>query len=714
MPLDEITCQINRVIWRAPNSRFSILAIRIGERDETALGDIADPVPGETLCCWGSWEDDKKGRGRQFKFTRFQRVLPCTADTILHYIVKVAKWVGPKVGQRIVEIYGSETLTVLKDSPERVAKEINGITLMRAEDIAKALKGNENEEQMALQMGELCGGIVPDHIVAAAVKRWDDPVGEIRTNPYALMRFPGCGFAIADRVAEKLGIVGEHPMRMGAAMRSILRSVAAQKGHTWIHEDEAQVELIRLTGVTDTSKAINAECVYNPLTERWHLLDNYEAESCIAGSILRLVSTKRELPPHTIDTAGWATDQQEALATLEKSQFSLLVGPPGTGKTWTLGQFVSALSTTAIRIRLAAPTGKAAKRMSEAMMDTGITACTIHRLLEPKAGPDGQMLFQRSSINPLEADVLIVDETSMLDVHLAAQLLMAVPDGCRVIFVGDDYQLPSVGAGAVLRDLLESKSIPTARLTEIKRNNGAIVRACHTLFKGRAPKPENRALDISTGHNWRHLESDDKDYIAGQVTALATEWAESKGYKRTEVMIVTPFNHKNKRELSCYDFNARVQRVVNPPVDDVSMAGDIRVGDRVVRLSNGVVTDQNEDQVTVVNGDLGVVKAIDKKYVTVAFEAPDRIAKMPRGEADLALAYSLTCHKMQGSEAKVIILPLHPSFGPFPCREWIYTAMSRAREILLTVGTISVIHQWAQRSVRRERQTWLAEMMGVR
>lgn len=711
MGLETLEATIEKVRFRAADSRFCILVMEGGL---SALGDMADPLEGEAVRLFGNHSNHDK-YGAQFKFQRFERLRPVGNRAIRDYLVKTAKWVGPSVADRMLEKYGDKTLEILKAEPKKVAEEIKGITAARAVEISEMLKAGEKEERIALEMGELCSGRVPDNVVKGAVTLWGNNAPDVvRANPYDLTKIRGCGFAGADRVAAKLEIVGTDPRRLAAALCYVVKLAAQRDGHTRLDQSGAELVAGDLAGCAMSPQGILAALKEDLVSvgDDYALPRYQNAEKEIAGHFERLSGGEKDRAHKATDFGGMAEDQVEATYTVLQNSFSLLVGAPGTGKTWTLARIVAAYMGEGNRIALAAPTGKAAKRMTEMLADTcGGNAVTIHRLLEPIKTSAG-FQFSRDANTPIDADVLVVDETSMLDVELAAQLLCAVPDGCKVIFVGDDHQLPSVGPGAVLRDMIRV-GVPTARLVEIKRNTGEIVQACHCIKDGKPPGPTDGPLNIEAGHNWRHIEISSPAGIADQVTWLVTEWAAEKKIPAAEVMVVSPFNHVNMRELSCRDFNERLQEALNPPGPGAaSVAGGIREKDRVVRLSNGTAEGVEEKWTyPIVNGDIGVVKRILPKHIHVKFGNPDRFVALTRKDANLALAYALSCHKMQGSEARVIVLPLHKSFGSFPSREWIYTAFSRAKEILITVGTIGTLAKWVGRQTNGLRRTGLPSLM---
>jgi exodeoxyribonuclease V alpha subunit len=409
-----------------------------------------------------------------------------------------------------------------------------------------------------------------------------------------------------------------------------------------------------------------------------------------------------DLTPHiSIDLKGLAPDQQEAFRLAMTHPVFILTGAPGTGKTYLLRRIIEQFTEWNCSIALAAPTGKAAKRMTEVI---GMPAMTIHRLL----GPEPRMFkgelyfgFARGGGDPIPADLLVVDEFSMVDISLAASLFRAVAAGTRVLIVGDHYQLPSVGPGAVLRDLLAAR-VPSYELTEIKRNTGDIVKACHAIKDGRPAVPSHH-LDPDAGLNFRHIEESDPFEIQEIVRNLVTKRLPMRGYDPVwDVQVLSPRNESTA--LSCLDLNVLLQGALNihSPVPGVPF----RVSDKVIQLKNEAIGDK-----FVVNGDLGEVKEINDAEIKVNFLYPDRLVRIKRKAHHLRLAYCVTIHKMQGSEAPVIIIPVHTCFGGFFNREIIYTALSRAQDICITVGEFHALETATGRVGNVRRITRLAELI---
>lgn len=392
------------------------------------------------------------------------------------------------------------------------------------------------------------------------------------------------------------------------------------------------------------------------------------------------------------------SEQLSALQMVVDNQVSILCGAPGVGKTYTLKAILEGIKFG--KVTLAAPTGKAAKRMSEA---TGRDASTIHRLLGPMPGMDGGFVFSFNDQNLLLVDFIVIDETSMVPTGLLADLLRAVGPETGILFVGDPDQLPSVGAGSCLRDMINSGCIPVTRLTEIQRNSGDIVKACHRIKDGKSYVPSPK-LDPESGLNLRHIEEGSPWKIQDIVLDLVTEKMPKRGYDPLwDVQVLSAVNDRG--ELSCKDLNGLLKLKLNstaPPDEKWS------VGDKVINTKNMTVKGSYGLPEYIVNGDMGTIVDTEGKFLTVEFRDPPRTVDIFKGENYLLHAYCITCHRMQGSEAPVIIIPIHTSFGLID-RTWIYTAISRAKTICITVGQFEAVQRAIAKETAAKRKTYLQE-----
>jgi exodeoxyribonuclease V alpha subunit len=406
------------------------------------------------------------------------------------------------------------------------------------------------------------------------------------------------------------------------------------------------------------------------------------------------------------------TDEQMAAVEMVKAhKISVLTGGPGTGKTTTVNEILSWAESQRLAVAMAAPTGKAAKRMTEA---TGREASTIHRLLGGHVEGD-DFVFEFGPGRPIHTDLLVIDEVSMVTSALMADLLRAVrADGTRLLIVGDEGQLPSVGPGAVLRDILASGVVPNTRLTKIHRNSGEIVRACHRIAGGQTYAP-CAELDPATGKNLRHVEIDGPDRVAEIVRKIVAERMPERGYDPIwDVQVISPMNSRTC--LSCDALNTVLQDTLNPgAASGDEKLGPWRVGDKIIQIKNESLKNarrsenEPEDKVPVVNGDMGRVVEFQDAKMVVEFFDPQRFAVVSRKKNNLLLAYAVTCHRMQGSEAPVVIVPVHTVFGPFLNRSWVYTAISRAKDICITVGRFRAIAGAIGRHDGERRRTRLKE-----
>jgi exodeoxyribonuclease V alpha subunit len=622
-------------------------------------------------------------------------------------LVKVAKWVGPVVGRRIIDAFGEKALEILKQEPERAAVCIKGLTLERAEEISKGLLKNEDLEAATVELESILGGHhLPRHTISTLIEKYHaDAPARVRRNPYVLMEVRGIGFLSADRVAMAMGFDRESIARRIAGSLYALEDAAESRGHTCLPLEKFIERVQSLIGIGPGEDAIawleaNEKIWRGPDTIA--LADLAQDETEIAGIVRMLLCKAQDLSnAEFIDLKGMAPDQQKAFRLSMAHPVFILTGAPGTGKTYTLRRIIKQFQEWNHRIALAAPTGKAAKRMSEM---TGMPASTIHRLLGPEpyqAGAETRFSFHYGVASPLPVDLVIVDEFSMVDVPLAASLFRAIAPGTRVLIVGDHYQLPSVGPGAVLRDLLAAL-VPSYELTEIKRNTGDIVKACHAIKDGWSPTP-SPTLNPEAGHNLRHIEESDPVRIQEIIREIVAQRMSQRDYDPVwDVQVLSPMNERTL--LSCLHLNELLQGAlnINPPVKGTPF----RRADKVLQRKNESINEE-----FVVNGDLGEVGIINDSEIGVEFRYPDRSVRIKRKDHHLTLAYCLTIHKMQGSEAPVIIMPLHSSFGGFFNRELVYTGISRARDICITVGEWGALLAASGRVGNARRITRLVELL---
>jgi len=399
--------------------------------------------------------------------------------------------------------------------------------------------------------------------------------------------------------------------------------------------------------------------------------------------------------------------QQQAFEMVKTYPISLLSGAPGTGKTFTLKTIIPWAESEGYDIACAAPTGKAAHQISKA---TERPASTIHRLLEAMYDErKGKFFFKRDRNNPLKATFLIIDECSMVDLSLMASVMDAVDlSRTKLLLIGDAFQLPSVSPGAVLRDLIDSEIIPHVELTEVQRNSGDIVKACHDIKDGKYYTPSAK-IELPE-LNLRHLSITSPNLIQKKIEDLVCGWAPYMGYDPVkDVQVLSPVNSRG--ELSCDKLNALLQDRLNP--NQKVEKTIFRLGSKVIYTKNSRVSSTEGKETMVLNGDMGYVIDMpkDRRQMILRFENPRRDVVIPLSTKDVKLAYCVTCHRMQGSESPVVIIPFHTSFGYFVTRQWIYTAISRAQKICITVGQESAIKQAIDNNTIGNRKTMLSEKL---
>ncbi len=696
---------VERVTYANPENGYSVVRLSVkGKLDlVTVVGNLADVNAGESLELVGTWTRHRQ-YGRQFQVQSYRTVLPATAEGITKYLGSgMIKGIGPVMAGRIVDRFGSGTLDVIEHEPRRLL-DVLGIGRKRVDQITGAW---EEQKQIREVMIFLQGhGVRPSWAVKIYKAFGNTSVDVVREDPYRLAReINGIGFKTADQIARNLGLPADSPRRVAAGVAYALGEMA-NEGHVYAPEGElvhTAAEMLEVPselvqqGVRDLEEEeqVQRERIVYPLADERageavreeqavYLRPFYYGEIGVAHrlqDLLRYPSSRLDalqnvMWPVLLADSGdtqLSERQREAVQTALTRKVTVLTGGPGTGKTTTVRTVIDLLDRFQRRYALASPTGRAAKRLAET---TGRPAKTIHRLLGFVPGEG----FKHDDQNPLEVDMLIVDETSMLDLLLANHLLKAVAPGTHVLLVGDVDQLPSVGAGNVLRDIIDSGQVPVVRLDLIFRQaqDSLIVSNAHRINKGLLPTFSKTATDFFL------FVQDDPDQAAELVVDIVRNRIPRKfGYRPMEdIQVLTPMY---RGAVGVSNLNDRLQAALNPPATNKGerrLAGrSFRVGDRVIQLRNNYDLD-------VYNGDVGRIEGIDVTNQSLHVRIDDRVVRYEWSEADeLALAYAISVHKAQGSEYRAVVLPVMTTHYMMLQRPLLYTAVTRAQELVVLVGT---------------------------
>ena len=708
---------VERITFHTEETGYAVLKVFPdgGHEVITVLGQVPRVVAGERIEASGEWVMNPEF-GRQLKATEIRLSPPNTLGGLTRYLGSgLIDGIGPKYAERLVERFGADIFRIIETESTRL-EEVPGIGAKRRREIRESWIKQKALHEIMVFLHER--GITTSRALRIYKTYGENAMGILQTDPYRLaVDIHGVGFKTADEIASRMGVAHAAPQRIRAGLVYALEQ-AAEAGHTcvprasWMEGGErilqvgpdlleAELGVMLATG-TVTAAPVSGE-------ERYFLPQLDHAERRIAQGLKTLLAIPAAYPEMEMDKAiTWcetktgrtlAESQRRAVRAALQERVLIITGGPGVGKTTIVNAILTILRAKKVTVKLAAPTGRAALRLSES---TGLEASTLHRLLEFQG--DGQ--WGRHSGKPLEGDLFVVDECSMVDVTLMAQLIGALPPHAHLLLVGDADQLPSVGPGAVLQDLIASGHTPTVKLTEIFRQaaESRIITAAHAINQGVMPD-----LKAAAEADFFFLETEGAEEIASKCVKLVRERLPARYHfdPLRDIQVLCPMN---RQALGTRAFNAALQAELNPPSEmkfEVERFGQIfRVGDKVIQVRNNYEKE-------VFNGDIGHIAAIDTEPVNlhVRFDG-ERLASYEPGELDeLQLAYAITIHKSQGSEFPCVIIPLAMAQYIMLQRSLVYTGVTRGKRLVVLVGESKALYKAVQDSQSRRRWTSLADRM---
>ncbi|MFC1894011.1 ATP-dependent RecD-like DNA helicase [Chloroflexota bacterium] len=704
---------LERIVFFNEENSFTVARLQVAIRRElvTIVGALPSPTPGETLRLKGEWIVDARF-GEQFRVDSCISVLPSTITGIEKYLGSgFVKGIGPIMARRLVARFGIETLDIIDESPDML-QEVEGIGPVRSGRIATAWQEHrEIREVMVFLQGQ---GVSPTYAVKIYKKYGDRAISVVKENPYRLaLDISGIGFKTADKIAKNMGIDPGSQIRAEAGIIHVL-SELVDEGHVYYPYEELKGKAVSLLEVDEAilDTAVAALAGQNRVVVEEcqgvtsvYLTPLHVAEVNVAKRLKILLESPRQLLQIDVEKAiEWvqqtsritlAEMQKEAVRRAISGKVLVLTGGPGTGKTTLVNSLIRILADKRQHIALASPTGRAAKRLSEV---TGREAKTIHRLLEysPKEGG-----FKRNEDNTLDADLVIVDEVSMVDILLMNHLLKAIPPEATVLLVGDVDQLPSVGPGNVLNDIIASGQVETVRLTDIFRQaqESLIVVNAHRVNRGEFPQ-----ITSSKGKksDFYFIERDDPERTLEVIKELCVNRL-PRAFHLNPVDDIQVMSPMHKGVAGVANLNAELQRLLNPEGEVVTRGGrSFRIGDKVMQIRN----DYEKD---VFNGDIGRVVGIDLEEQKILVRFEDRVVGYEWSDLDeLVLAYAISIHKSQGSEYPVVVIPLLPQHYIMLQRNLLYTAITRAKRLVILVGSKRAVYMAVRNNKVRHRYAALS------
>lgn len=713
------------VVFQNPENGYTVLRLHTQDGETiTVVGTVPMVAVGERLSITGRWISHAS-YGRQFEAELLERLMPESSDEILAYLSsRIIKGVGERTAQRIVTAFGSQSLDVIENDPQRLSQ-VQGISLSKAKDISENFK---RQVGMRRLLEFLSVHRLPAYLAMRLYRSYGELAADaLRDDPYMLAEpYFGADFAAVDAFALEINVDADDERRVEAGILFELTHNQAN-GHTFIPRQklidatamllglepeliDEGVERLRQMGRMETDIVAGLNACYIP--------ELYEAETYLTERISAMAAQKMEVPAvlhsylsqiQSESDISYAGHQVEAIRAAAEEKILLVTGGPGTGKTTTMAGILSLFERMGLKTQLTAPTGRAAKRLSEC---TGRDAQTIHRLLEAQFDPEsGLMCFYHDEDTPLKVDAIVVDETSMVDILLMQSLLKALPQRCRLILVGDPDQLPSVGPGNLFSDLIRSGIVKTIRLTEIFRQaqESLIVMNAHAVNNGQLPELGIKDRDFF------FMKRRSADALVATIQELCVKrLPENMGIQPGEIQVLSP---TRKGETGTRNLNKLLQTVLNPasPAKKEKNYGEFlfREGDRVMQIRNNYdilwkKCDESESGAGIFNGDVGQIVSIDHQAETVTVLYEDRQAEYDFTMlSELELAYAMTVHKSQGSEYRAVILTAWPGSRYLLTRSVLYTAVTRAKDLLIVVGNEEVIAAMVGNDCQQRRYSGL-------
>lgn len=712
--MDTVNCTVERITYHNDENGYSVIKVKVKEYNDlvTAIGYIDSINIGSVLKLHGDWKVDKK-YGRQLNIIKWEETLPATINGIEKYLGSgLIKGVGSVYAKKIVNMFKENTLEIIDNEPDKLI-EVDGIGKKRVETIKKAWKEQKEIKNVMIFLQE--NGVSTKYALKIFKAYGNNSIEVVKKNPYQLADdIWGIGFKISDTIASKLGIEKESYIRCRSGILYTL-SELSNEGHCYATMTQLVETAVKLLEIEESKIAITIDYMCqikeiiaedkdstNNIYNRLYLPPLYFSEIGVSKLIKNILVTPslKNIKTHKLNTKIEYDDiQRQSIQSAASSKFMVLTGGPGTGKTTTTLGIIDLFKNNGFDVILAAPTGRAAKRMSEA---AGLEAKTIHRLLEFKP-PQG---YQINDKNQLKGDVLIIDETSMIDIVLMYNLLKAVPQHMIVILIGDINQLPSIGSGNVFHDIIESKIVEVVKLEKIYRqaSDSDIIKTAHKINRG-------YSLDLKNKKNsdFFFIEHEDDSSIAPVIAELYSKRL-PKHYKvnpLTDIQVLCPMQRGVSGTLN---MNITLQNSLNKNTLSIKHGGiEFRLNDKVMQLKNNY----NKE---IFNGDMGLITKVNLDDLIITVDFDGKQVEYETNELDeLSLAYAVTIHKSQGSEYSIVIMPVTMSHFIMLQRNLIYTGITRAKKLLVLVGDRKAISYAIKNNKVIERNTWLKErLIGVK